>query len=119
MLYRALRPVLFCLDPEQAHKLALRALQLWGHLPPTAPVSETIPLLGLSFPNRVGMAAGFDKNGSCLDGLGRLGFGRNRAKPNHASSGCLRDVPWSIAWVSPAMAPKLLLHAWQIAASRA
>jgi len=80
MMYRALRPLLFRLDPEQAHALTLRllsaahALGALQRLLPRA-VSQPVELLGLRFPNRVGLAAGFDKNGACIDALGMLGFG--------------------------------------------
>ena len=75
MWYRAVRPALFALDPERAHRLALDALQLSGRR--TQRLPETIPIqcMGLRFPNRVGLAAGFDKNAVAVDGLGSLGFG--------------------------------------------
>lgn len=78
-MYRLVRRALFALEPERAHSVALSALQC-GHrlriLPrlrddPAAAVS----LMGLDFPNRVGLAAGFDKNGRYIDALGSLGFG--------------------------------------------
>jgi dihydroorotate dehydrogenase len=75
MLYPAVRPLLFRLDPEQAHRLALQALRAAGRLPGRAPAGTPVELMGLRFPNRVGLAAGFDKNGEAVDGLGRLGFG--------------------------------------------
>ncbi|MGV8928616.1 MAG: quinone-dependent dihydroorotate dehydrogenase [Brevundimonas sp.] len=64
------------LDPETAHGLAIRALQM-APLPPTRaddPILAT-RLAGLSLPNPVGLAAGLDKNGEALHGLSRLGFG--------------------------------------------
>jgi dihydroorotate dehydrogenase len=64
------------LDPETAHRLAIRALQ-WAPLPRAAaddPVLRT-RLAGLTLPNPVGLAAGLDKNGEALRGLARLGFG--------------------------------------------
>jgi dihydroorotate dehydrogenase len=75
MIYRAIRSALFQLDPERAHQLAIRTLQLWGRLPQARPDATPVSLLGLQFPNRIGMAAGFDKDGVSLNGLGRLGFG--------------------------------------------
>jgi dihydroorotate dehydrogenase len=75
MLYSALRPALFVLDPERAHSLTLAALRVWGRTRPPRTVSPTIELLGLRFANRVGLAAGFDKNAVAVDGLGALGFG--------------------------------------------
>jgi dihydroorotate dehydrogenase len=74
MIYeRVLRPLLFALDPETAHHLALACLR-WlpsFHRPgKTAPVS----LFGLSFRHRIGLAAGFDKNGVALPAWEALGF---------------------------------------------
>ncbi len=75
MWYPLLRPALFALDPERAHALALEALALAGRRWRPAPPSGHVECMGLRFPNRVGLAAGFDKNASAVDGLGRLGFG--------------------------------------------
>jgi dihydroorotate dehydrogenase len=75
MLYPAVRPLLFRLDPERAHRLALQALAAAGRLPGRAPAGTPVELMGLRFANRVGLAAGFDKNAEAVDGLGRLGFG--------------------------------------------
>jgi len=73
-LYALLRPLLFALPAEVAHAVALAALRCLGTLPArrTAP---GIDLLGLSFPNRLGVAAGLDKNAAAVAGLARLGFG--------------------------------------------
>jgi dihydroorotate dehydrogenase len=78
MLYTMARPFLFALDPERAHGLALRAVRsvpalLAGRRAP--PAAEPVSLIGLTFPNRVGLAAGFDKSATAVDGLGQLGFG--------------------------------------------
>jgi len=78
-MYPLLRRALFALEPERAHSIALSSLQLAHRLglqrqggeEPSAGVS----LMGLRFPNRVGLAAGFDKNGRYIDALGALGFG--------------------------------------------
>ncbi|HUL14039.1 MAG TPA: quinone-dependent dihydroorotate dehydrogenase [Methylococcaceae bacterium] len=80
MLYELLRPLLFRLDPETAHHLALAAMQHLARLGPINPLRQTVPasprtVMGLEFPNPVGLAAGFDKNGDCLEGLAALGFG--------------------------------------------
>ena len=76
MLYRAVRPLLFALPPERAHALALASLRGFARvMPRVAPRNPPIPLLGLQFPSRVGLAAGFDKNATAIEGLGRLGFG--------------------------------------------
>ncbi len=80
ILYRAVRSLLFKLDAERAHWLTLSSLRtlatlrlLNGARLPSS--GEPVRLMGLSFPNRVGLAAGFDKNAVCIDGLGALGFG--------------------------------------------
>jgi dihydroorotate dehydrogenase len=69
-------PLLRRLDPEVAHGLALRALKL-APLPRAAPDDEklSVQAFGLTFPNPVGLAAGFDKNAEVVDALFRLGFG--------------------------------------------
>jgi dihydroorotate dehydrogenase len=78
-LYSIARPLLFALDPEHAHELALASLRnlaaagIAARLPRLAKNERT--LMGLSFPNPVGLAAGLDKNGRCIDGLAALGFG--------------------------------------------
>ena len=76
MLYSLLRPALFTLSPEAAHRLAILALQL---LPETAPPRPGGPLAtsvaGLDFPNPVGLAAGFDKDGEVPDAAMAQGFG--------------------------------------------
>ncbi len=76
-MYAALRRALFLLPPEAAHACALAALQVRARLLPVAPplVAAPVEVMGLRFPNRIGLAAGFDKDGVCIDGLGSLGFG--------------------------------------------
>ena len=76
MLYRLIRPALFKLDAERAHGLALAALKLRGgrgRPPEAGPLA--VEVAGLSFPNPLGMAAGFDKDGEVPDALLGLGFG--------------------------------------------
>jgi dihydroorotate dehydrogenase len=80
MIYQSLRPLLFCLDAERAHHLTLTALRaahtlhLAGLLSkPCAAKPRTV--MGLEFPNAVGLAAGLDKNGAYIDPLAALGFG--------------------------------------------
>lgn len=76
MLYRLARSALFLLPPEKAHALTLGAMRLRGRLiPPRAYAGDPINLMGLSFSNRVGLAAGFDKNAVAVDGWFSLGFG--------------------------------------------
>jgi len=80
MLYEMIRPLLFRLDPERAHDLTLKtlrhatALQL-TRLLPAPPSCRPRQLMGLDFPNPVGLAAGLDKNGECIDGMAAMGFG--------------------------------------------
>lgn len=74
------RKVLFTLEPEDAHALTLTSLNamaasgaakmLFG-----APAGSPVTVMGLDFPNAVGLAAGADKNGECIEGFGSLGFG--------------------------------------------
>jgi dihydroorotate dehydrogenase len=78
--YPLARPFLFGLDPEQAHELTLGALARLQNTPAqclwaASRVDDPLELAGLRFPNRVGLAAGLDKNGRCIDGLGAMGFG--------------------------------------------
>ena len=75
-----LRPFLFLADTESVHELALSVLQVASSIPAlerlvTAPVSLQKKVFGLIFPNPVGLAAGFDKNGIALPALVALGFG--------------------------------------------
>ncbi|MGB6175705.1 MAG: quinone-dependent dihydroorotate dehydrogenase [Methylocella sp.] len=73
------RPVLFRLDPEDAHEWAIRALRVLQTLPrlPAPPNDPRLAVFafGLDFPNPLGLAAGFDKNGEVVDPILRLGFG--------------------------------------------
>ncbi|MEW6677744.1 MAG: quinone-dependent dihydroorotate dehydrogenase [Pseudomonadota bacterium] len=79
-MYPLIRPVLFRLDPENAHNLTLSSLKRLhglGLLKPFLPTVLPLPVrvMGLDFPNPVGLAAGLDKNGEAIDALGDLGFG--------------------------------------------
>jgi dihydroorotate dehydrogenase len=78
--YALTRPFLFGLDAERAHELTLDAIaalqgtplqRLWGQ----PRVDDPVELAGLKFRNRIGLAAGLDKNGRCIDGFGAMGFG--------------------------------------------
>lgn len=78
--YSLARPFLFGLDPETAHELTMESLALvqatplkWAYC--NAFVDDPVTLAGITFPNRVGLAAGLDKNARCIDGLGAMGFG--------------------------------------------
>ncbi len=78
-LYSLARPLLFSLDPEAAHNLTLPMLRAGARLgiPQrlTHPVQDARNVMGLEFPNAVGLAAGLDKDGAYIDGLSALGFG--------------------------------------------
>ncbi len=78
--YALTRRFLFGLDPELAHELTIASLARtqgsllqWAYC--QARVNDPFMLAGLRFPNRVGLAAGLDKNARCIDGLGAMGFG--------------------------------------------
>jgi dihydroorotate dehydrogenase len=78
--YALARPFLFGMDAEAAHDLTMKSLALTQHTPLkmaycAGRVEDPIELAGLKFPNRVGMAAGLDKNARCIDGLAAMGFG--------------------------------------------
>lgn len=78
--YGLARPFLFGLDPETAHELTMHSLARlqgtpleWAYC--NGLVDDPLELAGLKFPNRIGLAAGLDKNARCIDGLGAMGFG--------------------------------------------
>lgn len=76
-LYPLLRPLLFSLSPETAHNLSLNVLDhaaRLGVLKQTLP-ADPVTVMGIPFPNRVGLAAGLDKDGAHIDGLAAMGFG--------------------------------------------
>ncbi len=76
--YALIRPALFALDPETAHELTIAALAKAGPLARLAcgkTAGRAVEVMGLKFPNPVGLAAGLDKNGEAIDGLAALGFG--------------------------------------------
>jgi dihydroorotate dehydrogenase len=80
MPYSLLRPLLFRLDPETAHNLTLNGLNLLQKtgllgLIGAHPATKPRKLMGLTFPNPLGLAAGLDKDGACIDALAALGFG--------------------------------------------
>ena len=80
MSYRLARHLLFRLDPEVAHHVTLKTLALINRSPlagmlNTRVASPSVTVMGLQFPNPIGLAAGLDKNGEYVDALGRLGFG--------------------------------------------
>ena len=91
MFYPLLRRALFTLEPERAHAWTLTALRnarrfgLIG-MPRDAALPHPIEIMGLRFPNRIGLAAGFDKDGCAIDALAALGFG-------HIEIGTITPLP--------------------------
>ncbi len=78
MYYSLIRKLLFRLDPETAHRVTLKALNLAHTLGITSQFRKTYSpreVMGLPFDNIVGLAAGLDKNGDYIEALGALGFG--------------------------------------------
>ena len=78
--YALARPFLFGLDPEHAHEITLGTLARLQNTPMQCTwaqrrVADPVTIAGLTFPNRIGLAAGLDKNGRCIDGLAAMGFG--------------------------------------------
>ncbi|MBX9799447.1 MAG: quinone-dependent dihydroorotate dehydrogenase [Burkholderiaceae bacterium] len=95
LLYALARPFLFAIDPEAAHNLTLPALRRAAALGLTSsivkPAHDPRTVMGITFPNPVGLAAGLDKDGAYIDGLATLGFGSievgtvtPRAQPGNA-----------------------------------
>ena len=120
--YRYLRPLLFRLPPEWMHHASLAALKWVGErhlgrrfiqrayspltLDETLEVPLELPRLGLTFPNTLGLAAGYDKNASALEGLAALGFGHLEIgtvtlRPQAGNSGLrVRRIPSQSALVN-------------------
>jgi dihydroorotate dehydrogenase len=78
--YAFSRAMLFRMDPEAAHEFTIDMLARTQNTPLACAyrsprVDDPVTLAGLHFPNRVGLAAGLDKNARCIDGLGAMGFG--------------------------------------------
>ena len=78
--YALARPFLFGLDAETAHELTMASLAGTQGTPLSLAycgtrIDDPVELAGLKFPNRVGLAAGLDKNARCIDGLAAMGFG--------------------------------------------
>lgn len=79
-MYTLARQLLFKLSPETSHELSIDLIGAGGRLGlnrllTPKPASLPVSVLGLEFPNPVGLAAGLDKNGDAIDGFGQLGFG--------------------------------------------
>lgn len=80
MFYQLAKRFMFSRDAEWAHEFALTNLKRFTKTPLSLFWKQKLPakpveLLGLTFPNPVGLAAGLDKNGECIDALGQMGFG--------------------------------------------
>lgn len=80
MSYKVIRDLLFLLPPETSHHISMQAINWLGQtrlssLLARPMVSDPVEVMGIQFPNRVGLAAGLDKDGAYIDGLGTLGFG--------------------------------------------
>jgi dihydroorotate dehydrogenase len=78
--YALVRPLLFAFDAETVHEhtidiLASTQHNVWRHAYQQARIEDPVSLAGLSFPNRVGLAAGLDKNARCIDAWEAMGFG--------------------------------------------
>ena len=79
-MYKLARELLFSLSPETSHELSIDLIGAGGRLGlnrilTKSPASLPVKVMGLEFPNPVGLAAGLDKNGDAIDGFAQLGFG--------------------------------------------
>jgi hypothetical protein len=112
MLYEIARPVLFSLDAETAHETALAGLNVAGRLLPAGkPLpARPVEVMGLDFPNRIGLAAGLDKNGEPSTGW-PAGLRLHRNRHDHPSAAARQSQathvpaaagrrPSSTAWAS-------------------
>ena len=80
MTFKPLRDLLFLFPPETAHLISMRAIDVMGNLNLSSliareRVEDPVNIMGIDFPNRVGLAAGLDKDAAHIDGLAALGFG--------------------------------------------
>lgn len=79
-MYNMIRSWLFRQDPEKTHELTLRILRKWHRTPLSLFWKQSLPrksvrVMGIDFPNPVGLAAGLDKNAECIDAFAQMGFG--------------------------------------------
>ncbi|WP_165090030.1 quinone-dependent dihydroorotate dehydrogenase [Neisseria yangbaofengii] len=77
-MYAFARSILFKINPETTHNMTIKGLQICdklGLIPFADNQGKATKLMGLHLPNPVGLAAGLDKNGECIDAFGALGFG--------------------------------------------
>ena len=105
MLYSIARKFLFSLDPETAHHIIMANLDWAVNLGVTKlvtrdPVEDPIEVMGLRFPNVIGLAAGMDKNGERVSAFGGLGFGHveigtitPKAQPGNPKPRLFRVIP--------------------------
>lgn len=98
-MYPIIRRLLFALPPEAAHRIALQAARAWSLAAPPHG-GEPIRVMGLPFRNRIGLAAGFDKDAVAVRGLAGLGFGfvevgtvTPRPQPGNPRPRLFRSVP--------------------------
>lgn len=80
MFYPVIKKALFQLDPERAHEFTFQQLRRITNTPFEFLVRQSVPTkpvtcMGISFKNPLGLAAGLDKDGDCIDALGAMGFG--------------------------------------------
>lgn len=80
MFYPVIKKALFQLDPERAHEFTFQQLRRLSNTPFECLIRQSVPTkpvtcMGLSFKNSLGLAAGLDKDGDCIDALGAMGFG--------------------------------------------
>ena len=77
-MFRTLRPLLFRIDPESAHRLTIRSLAAWQAAgcpgAPSAPKRNTVTIAGIDFAHPICLAAGFDKDAEAIDACHALGF---------------------------------------------
>ena len=79
-MYNLIKPLLFRQDPEKTHELMLGILSKWHRTPLSLfwkqnVASKPVRVMGIDFPNPVGLAAGLDKNAECIDAFSQMGFG--------------------------------------------
>jgi len=80
MFYSAIRNVFFKFDAETIHEMTIKALKNTGKTPFRAAYCQSVPnkpvnVMGIEFPNPIGLAAGLDKNGECIPAFASMGFG--------------------------------------------
>lgn len=105
MFYKIAQKFMFQMDPELAHNLAIGSLKSTGNSPLNCFYAQNIKpapvtMMGLTFPNPVGLAAGMDKDGECIDAFHAMGFGHievgtvtPRPQPGNDKPRCFRLKP--------------------------